>query len=88
MERMARVMDTETSIMRDVVARYPVVVSRTGQTLARESRYPVATSYKSVTNSRNYYILLIKVIIKRFWIDFRKVLFFPGDPKNQALTLR
>ena len=32
----------------------------------------------------------IKVIIKRFWIDFRKVLymFFPGDPKNQALTLR
>ena len=43
-------------ILKDVAACYPVVVLRIGQTLPRESRYPVATGYKSVTNDQNYYL--------------------------------
>ena len=64
--------DGQMSILRDVGAGCPVVVLWTGQTQVHESRYPVATSCKSATNDRNYYITnghyiigMHKVIIKR-----------------------
>ena len=46
MERLSQVMDRRLSweMLQHV-------------TLVRESRYPVATSYKSVTNDRNYYLI-------------------------------